>query len=72
MSSTKTQLFRLIQRGRHLEKQGLIDGFECYQDWRDEVCQLFQQLESEFEQLVQTPLHVENGIRFLERTFQID
>jgi hypothetical protein len=72
MSTTKSQLFRLIQKGRYLQRQGLLDGFEQYQDWRDEIIDVFESLRSEFEEIVQTPLQVENGIRWLEKTFQID
>jgi hypothetical protein len=72
MSTTKSQLFRLIQKGRYLQRQGLLDGFEQYQDWRDEIIEVFESLRSEFEEIVQTPLQVENGIRWLEKTFQID
>jgi|GEM_PF-6057205 len=72
MSSSKLQFFRLIQRGKQLERQGLLDGFESYMDWRDEVCQVFQQVQVEFEEIVQTPLDVANGIRFIEKTFQVD
>jgi hypothetical protein len=72
MSATKSELFRLIQKGRYLQRQGLLDGFEQYQDWRDEIIDVFETLRSEFEEIVQTPLQVENGIRWLEKTFQID
>jgi hypothetical protein len=72
MSTPKSQLFRLIQKGRYLQRQGLLDGFEQYQDWRDEIIDVFESLRSEFEEIVQTPLQVENGIRWLEKTFQID
>lgn len=72
MNSTKTQLFRLIQQGRYLQKQGLMEGFESYQDWSDDILRLFESLQVEFKELVQTPLQIEAGIRWLERTFQID
>jgi hypothetical protein len=72
MSSTKTQLFRIIQKGKYLEKQGLMDGFEAYQEWRDDILEVIDGMKFEFEQLVQTPLHIETGIRWLEQTFQLD
>jgi hypothetical protein len=72
MSSLKTQLFRLIQRGNLLERQSLLDGFASYQDWRNDVHELFQMVQADFDQIVQTPLDVANGIRFIERTFQVD
>ncbi len=66
MSSTKTQLYRIIQRGKILERQGLMEGFESYQDWRNDVINVIDGVKLEFEQLVQTPLHIENGIQWLE------
>ncbi len=72
MSSTTSQLFRLIQKGRFLEKQGLIDGFESYQEWRNDIMHVIDSLKIEFENTVQTPLQIDHGIRWLEKTFQID
>jgi hypothetical protein len=72
MSPIKTQLFRLIQAGRYLEKQGLMDGFEHYQDWRCDILNVIESLKLEFEQTVETPLNIDHGIRWLEKTFQID
>jgi hypothetical protein len=72
MSSTKTQLFRIIQKGKYLEKQGLMEGFEAYQEWRDDILEVIDGMKFEFEQLVQTPLHIQNGIRWIEQTFQLD
>lgn len=72
MSNIKTQLFRLIQKGRFLEKQGLMEGFESYTDWRDDILNIIEGLKYEFEQTVETPLHIESGIMWLEKTFHLD
>lgn len=72
MSSAASQLFRLIQRGRFLEKQGLIDGFESYQEWRDDIVHVIESLKTDFENTVQTPLQIDHGIKWIERTFQLD
>lgn len=72
MSSTSNQLYRLIQKGRFLEKQGLIDGFESYQEWRQDIIHVIDSLKLEFESTVQTPLQIDDGIIWLEDTFHID
>jgi hypothetical protein len=72
MTSSKTQLFRIIQKGKFLQSQGLMEGFESYQEWRNDILNVIEGMKYEFEQLVQTPLHIENGIRWIETTFQLD
>jgi hypothetical protein len=72
MGPSKMQLFRLIQQGKSLENKALLDGFGAFQDWKAEMCELFQALQAEFEVEIQTPLDIAKAIRFVEKTFQTD
>lgn len=68
----KTALYRLVSQGERLADKSLLGGFQDFQDWKGEVGFFFQALHEEFDAITATPVGIENGIRFLQKTFQTD
>jgi hypothetical protein len=72
MFSVKNAMYRLVSQGERLEGQSLLSGFQEFQEWKGAVAEFFEAVASEFDRITETPCGIENGIRFLEKTFKND